>query len=178
MPHEIGGLIMHTLLTDEVVIALSHVKKSDVPVMLAAVDGNWGAPVSGRADTDFLNIWVIAKADSSGKVYVYGARSGNWNISAAMTYQEDLGDGYGLFKFTALSQYQFPDEFIIRFDINSNESAYDNNNAANYKITAYHGYFASVRVSGKYIIDLGDIRAVNPEEYKELAGTSKTKKKA
>jgi hypothetical protein len=162
---------MNALLSDEVVAALARVKKSDAPVALAAVDGNWGAPISGRANTDFLNIWVIAKADCAGKVYVYGARSGTWNISDALTYQEDLGDGYGLFKFTSLSQWQFPDEFVIRFDINPNEFVYDNNNAANYKIAAYHGYFASVKISDKYIIDLKEIRAVNPLDYRKPGNT-------
>jgi hypothetical protein len=34
-----------------------------IPVVLVALDYNWGPPVSGRFDTDFVQIWAAARQD-------------------------------------------------------------------------------------------------------------------
>jgi hypothetical protein len=52
-----------TLTESSVVDILTPNLSTNTPVLLVAIDYNWGPPVSGRSDADFLQLWTAAKSD-------------------------------------------------------------------------------------------------------------------
>jgi hypothetical protein len=44
-----------------VIDILSPNLSTKIPVLFVAIDYNWGPPISGRFDVDFLQIWAAAK---------------------------------------------------------------------------------------------------------------------
>jgi hypothetical protein len=126
-------------------------------VILIAVDGNWGPPVSGRFDTDFLNIWAVVM--EKGNLVLQGARDGAWNIELPFESMEKVGE-LKLYKLHLSGQSGFPNEFVVRFDTGT-ESFYDNNQGRNYQIPAYGGYFVSAAPGEGCIMDLDGIHPVN-----------------
>jgi hypothetical protein len=137
-------------------------------VKLIAVDYNWGPPVGGRYDEDFLKIWAVSQGDStSGKVYLQGAKNGDWSINIPLAFQKMIPIAsqhlnYGLYFLELGSQYQFPTQFVIRFDTNDGKSYYDNNGGcgSNYKLTPYQSRGVSVISSPDALFALSDITPI------------------
>ncbi len=120
--------------------------RSNPPVVLAALDCNWGAPVPGRFDTDFLNVWAAA-ATSIGprRVTLYGTHSGSaWDVQADLERVSTVG-GMELYSVSLASQTEFPREFVIRAQGSDGTFYYDNNGGygANYRLQPFHGRVTS-----------------------------------
>lgn len=132
-------------------------------VKLIAVDYYWGAPVPGRYDTDFLRIWAVAQSDgSAGKVFLQGAGVNNdWSINTELQFQKTIKDSYGLFYLELGYQYEFPTQFVIRFDAGDGNQYYDNNGGygRNYHLVPYH-YRGVSAISGSDAIFL--LPAISP----------------
>jgi hypothetical protein len=123
--------------------------RSTPPVGLVALDCNWGPPVSGRFDTDFLQVWAAAATSLKPKrVSLRGARDNSeWNIEVDLNPVSTEGEMH-LF-FAALgSQYEFPNQFVIRMESEDGSVFYDNNGGygVNYRLVAYHGRMTSAVV--------------------------------
>jgi hypothetical protein len=123
--------------------------RSTPPVCLVALDCNWGPPVSGRFDTDFLQVWAAAAIRLKPKrVSLVGARDDSkWNIEVDLDPVLTVG-GMQLC-FAALgSQHEFPNQFVIRMESEDGSVFYDNNggDGVNYRLVAYHGRMTSAVV--------------------------------
>jgi hypothetical protein len=122
------------------------------PVCLVALDSNWGAPVSGRFDTDFLQVW--AAADSRLKpqqVSLSGARNNSgWDIHADFELVSTVGDRQ-LYYLAFSSQYQFPSEFVIQMKAGDGTVHWDNNGGygVNYRLVPYAGRVTSAVVGSQ-----------------------------
>lgn len=134
-------------------------------VHLIAVDYNWGPPIPGRFDTDFLRIWAVAQGDgSTGAVFLQGAQQGKWSINTRLGFQRVLSaptqspSTYGLYFLELGSSYGFPDEFVIRFD-KDGTSYYDDNGGFghNYHLVPNQGHGASAIAGAEAIFALPDI---------------------
>jgi hypothetical protein len=133
---------------------IENIKK----IVLIAVEGNWGPPISGRYDTDFLTIWAAIHAEDNGEVYLQGARDGEWSILEPFKLVEKTKK-IKLYKIAPSGPSEFPHEFVIRLNI-GDESFYDNNNGANYKLRPYQRYFTSAAESEGCIFDFNTILGV------------------
>ena len=154
---------MESLLDEKMVKSLAYQKgelylNRTNKVIFIAASGNWGPPISGRFDTDFFDLWAAAAADDKGAVVLQGARNGVWNIQSPFQLAEKT-EQFNLYKIHLPGQYDYPDEFVIRFDTEEGPF-YDNNNGQNYRIKAWGGYFASAALVDRYIVDFGDIHSV------------------
>ncbi|GHV07482.1 hypothetical protein AGMMS50229_14400 [Campylobacterota bacterium] len=154
---------MESLLSDATVTALAKQKASSLfggsrKIALIAIDGNWGPPISGRFDSDFLNIWAAVPAGNKGEVILQGGRNGQWNISIPF---QPLGkpEKISLYKLHLSVQGEFPDEFVIRLNCGA-ETFYDNNDGQNYRLTPYQRYFSSAAFNEQYILDFNSILPV------------------
>jgi hypothetical protein len=116
--------------------------KSTPPVCLVALDCNWGPPVSGRFDNDFLQIWAAADTRLKPKrVSLLGARDNSgWTIKVDFASVSTMGN-MELFFASLGSQYQFPNQFVIRMEDEGGSTFYDNNGGygVNYRLVAYQG---------------------------------------
>lgn len=152
-------------------------------VKLIAVDYNWGPPVGGRYDEDFLRIWAVSQGDStSGKVYLQGSKNGDWSINIPLAFQKMIPIAsqhlnYGLYFLELGSQYQFPTQFVIRFDTNDGKSYYDNNGGcgSNYKLTPYQSKGATAISGPDSLFTFSDITPIKLYT-KSLPNKSKTPK--
>ena len=123
--------------------------RSTPPVCLVALDCNWGPPVSGRFDTDFLQVWAAAATSLKPKrVSLLGARDDSeWNIEVDLNLVSTEGEMH-LF-FAALgSQYEFPNQFVIRMESEDGSVFYDNNggHGVDYRLVPYGGRMTSAVV--------------------------------
>jgi hypothetical protein len=150
-------------LTDDQVVALAK-QKARGDIRFIAIDYNWGPPVSGRFDTDWMRLWAVTKATLAGGIlYLQGTKSANkWDINAAFTSIADITNKnntqYCLYHLELSGQYEFPVEFVLRFDANDGSIYYDNNNHQNYKIlNAYQGRGLSALGTDKAIFDFDGI---------------------
>lgn len=139
-------------------------------VKLLALDCNWGPPISGRFDEDFLRIWVIALGDaSSGRVFLQGAENrwhGNrlekdWSIDKRFEFQKYIGAA-GVLGLYYLETVSIPAEFVIRYEAGDGHVHYDNNGGfgRNYHLGQYGGRAASVITGPDALFVLRDITAV------------------
>jgi hypothetical protein len=123
---------------------------SGVPaVCLVALDCNWGPPVSGRFDTDFLQVWAAAKNSlKPKKVSLFGARDdSDWTIEVKLSWVSKVGE-MGLFFAELHSPLEFPNEFVIQMETEDGVMFYDNNGGfgVNYRLPAYRGRMTSAVV--------------------------------
>ncbi len=126
--------------------------RSRPPVCLVALDCNWGPPVSGRFDTDFLQVWAAAASSLKPKrVSLVGARDDSeWNIEVDLDPVSTEGEMQ--LYFAALnSQYEFPNQFVIRMESEDGCLFYDNNGGheVNYRLVAYSGRMTSAIVGDR-----------------------------
>jgi hypothetical protein len=130
-------------------------------VRLIAAEYNWGPPISGRFDTDFMHIWAAARV-GTGSLFLHGQRTnGDWSIDipferAASFTTPDHVD-YDFYSLTLGSPQDFPTQFVLRLDRGNGENRYDNNNGENYRIEPYRGPGVSAIRHGAAIFDLGRI---------------------
>ena len=147
--------------TDEALALATQVARDTV--QLVAVQYNWGPPVSGRFDNDFMNIWAAAQEPARpGSVLLHGAHAnGDWSIETpfdrAASFSNPAGIDYQLFSLALGSANDFPAQFVLRFDDGNGNVHYDNNHGANYVVEPYRGWGLSSVRSGAYILDLGRI---------------------
>lgn len=131
-------------------------------VRLLGVDYNWGAPVSGRFDTDYLNVWAGVSGQPSGSLFLQGQGvNGSWDLELPFEVQGPVqGEGSAVVTVYSLSvgnQNQFPQQFVLRFDFSDGGSIYDNNGWRNYALVPYGGRGASGVSTPQAIFQLGGI---------------------
>ena len=149
-------------LTDDDAKALARQKAGNT-VSFIALDCNWGPPISGRADTDYFEIWAAAKKEGKGskagkgdKVYVQGARNGVWDVDVEMKKIADL-DNHTLYHLSMGVGSDAPEEFVIRLVREDGTTLYDNNGNKNYRVSRYIGHSVSAVATKEAIFDLGEI---------------------
>jgi hypothetical protein len=129
-------------------VASSHFR-SDAVVSVISIVCNYGAPVSGRYDDDFLDIWVAADESLIPRsVTLYGCGTmyedplhPNWRDIGefAKSKTADInGRAVGLYHFSGPPV----DEFVVRLADDRGNHYYDNNGGygANYHIRRYGGF--------------------------------------
>jgi len=148
-----------SFLSDETVIAL--VKQKHVnPVFFAAIDCNWGPPVSGRADADYFNLWVAVQYfDEQDKVFLQGARFDDWSVEHEMKLMAHA-DKIGIYQVSLHDAYTFPNEFVVRLNKADGGVFYDNNSGNNFRLEPYRGHYISAVQSGSVIFSLDNITPV------------------
>ncbi|HET7460021.1 MAG TPA: hypothetical protein VFJ82_02190 [Longimicrobium sp.] len=125
--------------------ALSLARQSSVDgVRLLALDYNWGPPVSGRYDSDYLNVWGVVPGEADGALFLYGQQvNGGWDLNLPFQRVEVVQDRDGrpvtLFALSEGSQNQFPTQFVLRYDPAEGPPQYDNNGGWNYELIPYLG---------------------------------------
>lgn len=131
-------------------------------VQLLGLDCNWGPPVSGRFDTDYLNVWAGVSGQTSGNLFLQGQGvGGSWDLELPFQVVGPVqGEGSAVVTVYSLavgSQYQFPQQFVLRFDMTGGGSLYDNNGWRNYALVPYQGRGANAVSTPQAIFRLSGI---------------------
>ncbi|MGK3958974.1 hypothetical protein WMF38_38695 [Sorangium sp. So ce118] len=152
--------MMITALTQDHALSLAR-QRPLASVELVAVDYNWGPPISGRYDSDYLNLWAVVGGDMEGTLYLQGQEmDGEWSINAPFKFIQTVQGHDSLLRFHALkleSMSQFPREFVLRFDGRNGHVTYDNNRGSNYRLEPYLRRGASAIATSKAIFVLNGI---------------------
>ena len=148
-------------LTTEEALALAR-QVAHAPVQLIAVEYNWGPPVSGRFDDDFLHLWAAAYASPPSAVFLHGERSnGTWSIDLPLAklaaFGSATGAAYEFFGLSLRAQHDFPRQFVLRAERADGSVAYAKDHGQNYRIQAHQGRGLSAIRKGRVIYDLGRI---------------------
>lgn len=134
-------------LTKEQAIALAAQKGlRGEGVGLTAIDYNWGPPVSGRFDSDWMHVWACWAGDpESGSMHLQGTQwDDDWALDSLF---EIVGTVLHRRMSSALTLFHldlkgpFPTEFVLRFDHSDGRRLYDNNGNDNYAIPVRVGYW-------------------------------------
>jgi hypothetical protein len=134
---------------DEVELVASSPFRSGAIVSVITILCNYGAPVSGRFDEDFLDIWVAADESLNPRsVTLYGCGTmledpdrPNWRDIGEFVKSKmaDIqGRAVGLYHFSGPPV----DEFVVRLTDDRGNHHYDNNGGygANYRLRRHHGF--------------------------------------
>jgi len=134
---------------DEVELVASSHFHSDTIVSVISILCNWGPPVSGRFDPDFLDVWVVGDESVRPKsVALYGSGTvfeapscSNWRDIgefAKFRIADIHGRAVGLYHFSGLPV----DEFVVRLTDDQGNHHYDNNGGygVNYHLRRHHGF--------------------------------------
>jgi len=118
------------------------------------IDYNWGPPVSGRCDIDFLQIWVAVKSDvDAATVSLVGQFNGEkfWNAYFEFNFVKNTHNNYKLYLLQA--EGRLPVEFVIKLECTDGSTHYDNNGGygINYKLSPYQGRFTSAHAGEDHI---------------------------
>jgi hypothetical protein len=129
-----------TLTESSVVHILSPNLGTNTPVLLVAIDYNWGPPVSGRFDVDFLQVWAAAKTSIGPKtVRLLGNYGPNrtWVDDLQFEHVKDCHER----QLYLLDQGSagLSTEFVIKLETTNGEVYYDNNGGVNYRLEPYQG---------------------------------------
>lgn len=119
------------------------------PVSVVSILCNWGAPVSGRYDPDFLDIWVVADDSlNPSAIVLHGCSTGSEGTSGSRWL--DIGEFVKIEtadingRSVGLYHYSGPpvDEFVVRLTDHRGSHHYDNNGGygVNYRLRRYHGF--------------------------------------
>jgi hypothetical protein len=136
-------------------------------VQLLGLDYNWGPPVSGRFDTDYLTVLAGVSGGLSGTLYLQGqGTDGSWNLELPF---EPVGMVRGagesvevmVYALSVGQQSQFPQQFVLRFDVADGPSLYDNNDWRNYALVPYGGRGATAVSTPRAIFALNGITPYN-----------------
>jgi hypothetical protein len=152
------------VLSKKEVVALAKQQNYPDTVKLVSIDFNWGPPISGRFDTDRMNLWAKVKNTEKGKLYMQGKNlHGNWDIHIPLqkigSYKEnDSENKFTLYNLSLNDSSKFPVEFVLRYETESGNKYYDNNNGRNYVLTPYQQYGSSVICADSILFDLGEIK--------------------
>ncbi len=129
-------------------VASSHFRAGAAASVISIL-GNWGPPVTGRFDEDFLDIWVAADDSLRPQsVSLYG-RENTFEASSDSPWR-DIGEfsksktanihgrAVGLYHFSGLPV----EEFVIRLTDHRGDHHYDNNGGygVNYRLRRYGGF--------------------------------------
>lgn len=135
----------YTLTESDVIDLLTPSLTSNEPVLMVAVDYNWGPPISGRFDVDFLQVWAAPRSDlRPRRVSLLGnyGPQGAWSNALALRQVRDLGTRqlYLLDSAAGLAT-----ELVIEMEAGDGTLYYDNNGGygVNYRIARYQGRGAS-----------------------------------
>ena len=146
---------------------------SELPaVAVVAVQYNWGPPISGRFDTDFLEVWVAAVGTRPGAVWLHGARNGQWNVDRELPYRSTvMAGGTPVSLYSSNEGGAMPDEFCVQLIGESGHSHWDSNGGfgINYHLVPYQGYGASVIVAEEAICRLPGIESLRLSRRPGLA---------
>jgi len=123
-------------------------------VRFLAIDYNWGPPVSGRHDKDFLQLWVIARTAAQPKqVLLIGAYLGekNWTAEHAFEFVKKVDKDYDLYLLKL--EHRLPLEFVIKLESQDGSVDYDNNGGfgVNYKLMTFQGRWTSAHAGKDHI---------------------------
>lgn len=151
-----------TLSEENAIDLLEQTVSPMVAVALVAVDYNWGAPVSGRFDSDFLQIWAAARIDLHPRPpklvgnYDRFGPSVNWSDKYAFERVRDCGTHALYFLNNALA---LGTEFVIMIEAEDGCVYYDNNGGygVNYRLSPYGGRGTTAVNSGEAIVQLNGI---------------------
>lgn len=111
----------------------------NTPVALVALDYNWGPPVSGRFDTDFVQIWAAARTDVRPRAVKLLLRrpweSEKWDEMPFQLMRECEHHGLYFVDAGLLS------EFVIKLETEDGRLYFDNNGGygVNYRLNQYGG---------------------------------------
>jgi hypothetical protein len=135
-------------------------------VRLLGLDYNWGPPVGGRFDTDYLNVFAGVAGELPGTLYLQGQGVGGaWDLELPFERVGTVqGEGNAVVTVYALSvgqQSQFPQQFVLRFDVVDGPSLYDNNGWRNYALVPYGGRGATAVSTPQAIFTLNGITPYN-----------------
>ena len=130
----------------EVELLASKQFPADAVVSVMSILCNWGAPVSGRYDPDFLDIWVAADDSFNPRsVALCGCEA-----AGSYSYWRDIGEFVKSktadINGRAVCIYHFSgppvDEFVVRLTDHRGEYHYDNNGGfgVNYHLGRYRGF--------------------------------------
>ena len=129
-----------TLTESSAVEILSPNLGTNIPVLLVAIDYNWGPPIPGRFDADFLQIWAAAKTSIGPKtVRLLGNYGPNdtWVDDLQLQHVKDCGER----QLYLLDQGPagLSSEFVIKLETTNGQVYYDNNGGVNYRLVPYVG---------------------------------------
>lgn len=117
------------------------------PVHFVAIDCNWGPPVSGRFDHDFLLDWVATDVRLRPKrVSLLGARNQTeWDIEVDLDLVSTVGVWQLFFLLSLGSQIEFPDRCEIRMEGEDGAIYHDNygGHGVDYRLVPYKGRMTS-----------------------------------
>jgi hypothetical protein len=135
-----------TLTESSVVDILTPNLRTNTPVLLVAIDYNWGPPVSGRFGVDFVQLWAAAKSNIGPKtVRLLGNCGPNhtWVDDLQFQHVRDCGERqlYLLVQQGPIGRGPdpLPTEFVIKLETADGQVYYDNNNGSNYRLKPYLG---------------------------------------
>ena len=129
-----------TLTESSVVNILSPNLGTNIPVLLVAIDYNWGPPTSGRFDVDFLQIWAAAKTSIAPKtVRLLGNYGPNHTWVDELQFQPVRDCGERQLYLLDQGAVGLSTEFVIKVETTNGQVYYDNNGGANYRLEPYVG---------------------------------------
>ena len=139
-----NSLHKFTLTESNVIDILRPNLSTNIPVLLVAIDYNWGPPVGRRFDVDFLQIWAAAKTSIGPKtVRLLGNYGPNqtWVDDEQFQHVKDCGER----QLYLLQSYPRPTptyfEFVIKLETTNGQVCYDNNGGfgVNYRLKPHVG---------------------------------------
>jgi hypothetical protein len=131
----------YTLTEANVLDILGSGPGRNVPIWLVALDYNWGPPISGRFETDFLQIWAAADTriePRAVKLRGNGGPDKAWIELGTFQHVKDCG-AWQLYLLDAPGS--LVTEFVIELHSADGSVYYDNNGGygVNYRLTPYRG---------------------------------------
>jgi hypothetical protein len=154
-------------LTQSDVVDILDQTRHQTPVHLVAVDYNWGPPVSGRFDTDFIQIWAVVQKDVQPRSVrllklnrQVGQSPPDWSNQLEFERVEDCKT-YQLYLFN--DPRGLSTEFVIELETTDGQRYYDNNGGygVNYRLAAYSGRGTTAVASSEAIYNLKGIASVS-----------------
>jgi len=144
---------------------LEQIVKERTPVALVALDYNWGAPVSGRFDRDFYQIWAAARIDLRPKCMkllanddqIYSPAS--WSDKLTFDFVKDCKT-HRLYLLCGQNLFS---QFAIKLETEDGQVYYDNNGGfgVNYRINPHSGRGTTAVAGDGAIWDLKGIVPVS-----------------
>lgn len=150
-----------TLTEANVTDILEQTVPGNAPVVLVALDYNWGPPVSGRFDTDFVQIWAAARKDLQPREVKLLMTSywqpQSWTEHLSFKHLGDC-DTHSLYFLEVAHPVS---EFVIKLETENYQVYYDNNGGygVNYRLIPYSGR-GTTAVAGEGAI--WNLKAITP----------------
>eukprot|EP01124_Arcella_intermedia_P010581 TRINITY_DN170_c0_g1_i2.p1 TRINITY_DN170_c0_g1~~TRINITY_DN170_c0_g1_i2.p1 ORF type:complete len:416 (-),score=78.37 TRINITY_DN170_c0_g1_i2:63-1277(-) len=123
-------------------------------IRFIAIDYHWGPPISGRFDTDFMQIWVAVASQTQPKsVQVHGRAHGEseWTVDLPLSFVKALSPAYDLYYLR--TEWGLPVEFVLKLVSQDGSVHYDNNGGygQNYLLNRCGGRYTSAHVGHDHI---------------------------